>query len=131
MRLWNSRSSRGQVSLLALLLTTVLVHYAVGQVNFSLLLARSGGGFVRANDKDQLLLNVAHVVRLTLMPGEGEGEYGEDGFGYRYALDQGKLMRLDQVLVQVDHEPHWPRVLGYWVAGPGNQFYIKDYPYVN
>ena len=117
---------RAQASLLALVITTVLLNYAVAQFHFARATAK-GANYHGQNQKDLLLSNGLHLVRLSGDPYEKTTEIEEEPLTYSWLQGNGSTIFLDQVSLGFDRHDHWPTLSGLWLQGEKFHLLITDF----
>ena len=123
----SSFKHRGQVSLLTLVLTTMLVYLALGQLHFAKTALQGSAPQWDANQNTQALNNALHEVRIAAGPVQGTAIENGQNYAYWRQFDRVPGLAVERVDLVFENHDHWPRPSALWVELEGFGFRVVDF----
>ena len=120
------KRERGQVSLVALTITTILLILALSQFSYVSLFIKADELDEGGRHKDALFLNSIHLAKIDGEVGSGEIYYRDQTFQYTWLQTGERLLGADNITVLFDRES-WPRPVGLWIEGDNLQLFLRDF----
>ena len=118
---------RGQVSLFALVMMTILLNLAMAQFHFVNSSLKGQAAHWSAQRRDAFLLNGEAYLLHNGAPGAGELSFEGDGllFQWRQA-EQGPVL-LHQLSYRSRNHVFWPETTVLWLETPTCKLMLRDY----
>ncbi len=118
---------RGSISLLALILMTVILGFALAQFSFLSLYLEIGSVRPDTVDKDALLFNGIHMVRIQEGKGSGEIFYRDHQLAFEWIHYSERLLDVDRIVLSIEGHDRWPQPVGMWIEGRNLAVFIRDF----
>lgn len=117
---------KGQMSLLALVLTTLLMILALAQFQFVRLSLKAGQAHGHFPNKQVLLRDAVHQVKIQTTAQSGSIDFQDNRLSFTREEDARQLLTTENIEARFTERPHWPRPTALWVTGEGLRICVID-----